>query len=81
MSCMFVVDDALSFFDRCRSGLAPNGIIVIKENICDKGFIVDKAGALSIYRAALVVLKTFANRYSRGHAGHEHLHHTWHICC
>ena len=35
-------EDALAFFERCKTGLLPGGIIVVKENICAKGFVVDK---------------------------------------
>ena len=41
-------DDAISFFVRCRTGLAPGGLIVIKENVCSKGFIVDKVRPLAL---------------------------------
>lgn len=34
--------DLVSFLQRIQSGLAPNGVICIKENIKRKGFIVDK---------------------------------------
>ena len=46
--------DAVAFFQRCKTGLAPGGIIVVKENICAKGFVVDKVGPCSI-RALNVV--------------------------
>mmetsp|Transcript_64721 Transcript_64721/g.159285 ORF Transcript_64721/g.159285 Transcript_64721/m.159285 type:complete len:254 (-) Transcript_64721:263-1024(-) len=35
-------DDFCAFFLRCRYGLKPGGIIVLKENVCKEGFIVDK---------------------------------------
>jgi hypothetical protein len=37
-----VPDDAVAFFGRCAKGLKPGGIIIVKENICKEGFIVDK---------------------------------------
>ena len=40
--CAGHAEDALAFFDRCRAGLLDGGIIVVKENICTKGFVVDK---------------------------------------
>ncbi|KAF5838956.1 alpha-N-methyltransferase NTM1 [Dunaliella salina] len=35
-------DDVVLLFNRCRSGLKPDGLIFVKENICRQGFIVDK---------------------------------------
>ena len=35
-------EDAVAFFERCKTGLAPGGILVVKENVCQKGFVVDK---------------------------------------
>ncbi|KAK9902710.1 hypothetical protein WJX75_003523 [Coccomyxa subellipsoidea] len=34
-------DDLLALLERCKSGLKPGGILVIKENVCERGFIVD----------------------------------------
>eukprot|EP00241_Pyramimonas_parkeae_P023394 CAMPEP_0114285158 /NCGR_PEP_ID=MMETSP0059-20121206/5032_1 /TAXON_ID=36894 /ORGANISM="Pyramimonas parkeae, Strain CCMP726" /LENGTH=265 /DNA_ID=CAMNT_0001406027 /DNA_START=36 /DNA_END=833 /DNA_ORIENTATION=+ len=35
-------DDFVQFFDRCKNGLKPDGIIILKENNCESGFVVDK---------------------------------------
>ncbi len=35
-------DDALAYFERLKMGLTPDGLIVIKENVCASGFVVDK---------------------------------------
>eukprot|EP01135_Chromosphaera_perkinsii_P004660 Nk52_evm9s293 gene=Nk52_evmTU9s293 len=35
-------DDLVSFFRRCKEGLAENGIICVKENLTKEGFLVDK---------------------------------------
>jgi protein N-terminal methyltransferase len=35
-------EDLISFLQRIKTGLAPNGVICIKENIKRKGFLVDK---------------------------------------
>jgi len=35
-------DDFIAFFTRCRRGLKKGGIIVLKENVCKDGFLVDK---------------------------------------
>ncbi|KAJ9528733.1 hypothetical protein QJQ45_020634, partial [Haematococcus lacustris] len=42
--CLLYLTDAdvLLLFARCRQGLQPGGLIFVKENICKKGFIVDK---------------------------------------
>ena len=43
MTCNNAADDAVAFFDRCKAGLEPGGIIVVKENICKHTeFVVDK---------------------------------------
>ncbi|KAK9801358.1 hypothetical protein WJX73_009936 [Symbiochloris irregularis] len=52
-------DDAISFFARCRAGLRPGGIIVLKENICTKGFVVDKEDA-SLTRSNAYLLQLFS---------------------
>jgi hypothetical protein len=33
--------DLLALLERCKAGLKQDGIIIIKENICGTGFIVD----------------------------------------
>ncbi|GJP32940.1 hypothetical protein CLOM_g7605 [Closterium sp. NIES-68] len=35
--------DLIAFLHRCVAGLRPGGIIVLKENTCHKGFVLDKA--------------------------------------
>ena len=35
-------DDFVTFFGRCAAGLRKEGLIVVKENNCKEGFIVDK---------------------------------------
>ncbi len=39
-------DDALAYFERLKTGLTPDGLIVIKENVCASGFVVDKVPLL-----------------------------------
>jgi protein N-terminal methyltransferase len=34
--------DFVSFFAKCKEALTPNGMVVLKDNNCSKGFIVDK---------------------------------------
>ena len=34
-------DDLLQLLKRCRSGLTEGGLVIIKENVCEQGFIVD----------------------------------------
>jgi protein N-terminal methyltransferase len=45
-------DDLVAFFQRCVAGLAPGGVIGVKENIARDGFIMDKDDT-SITRTAL----------------------------
>lgn len=33
--------DAVALFERCKTGLVADGLIVVKENICGEGFVVD----------------------------------------
>lgn len=37
-------DDAVALFERCRTGLKPDGFIFVKENICpaEQNFVVDE---------------------------------------
>ncbi len=39
-------DDALAYFERLKTGLTPDGLIMIKENVCASGFVVDKVPSL-----------------------------------
>ena len=34
-------DDLLQLLERCKSGLKDDGVVIIKENVCEQGFIVD----------------------------------------
>ena len=53
-------DDAVAFFDRCKAGLRPGGIIVVKENICKHtDFVVDKEDS-SLTRSNKYMLQLFA---------------------
>lgn len=42
-TCMYdvIAEDAVQFFRRCASAMRPQGVIFLKENVCDNGFIVD----------------------------------------
>lgn len=54
------VDDAVSFFDRCKTGLKPGGVVVVKENICKHTeFVVDKEDS-SLTRSNKYMLQLFA---------------------
>ena len=45
-------DDFVAFFKRCQKGLKPGGLVVLKENTCTTGFIVDKEDS-SVTRSPL----------------------------
>ena len=34
-------DDAVSFLKRAHAALKPSGVLVVKENVCSTGFVVD----------------------------------------
>ena len=36
-----LADDLVALLERCKAGLREGGIVVIKENVCRTGFIVD----------------------------------------
>lgn len=38
-------DDAAAFFQRCIAKLKPGGLIFVKENVCQEGFVVDNDDA------------------------------------
>ena len=39
---MYLTDeDAIRFFHKCAAAMRPRGVIFLKENVCDAGFIVD----------------------------------------
>ncbi len=40
-SSVYAADDLLAFLERSKAGLKPGGLMIIKENICEQGFIVD----------------------------------------
>ena len=50
--------DAISFFQRCQAGLKPGGLIIVKENICQDGFVVDKDDS-SLSRSNAYMLQLF----------------------
>lgn len=53
-------DDAVAFFDRCKTGLKPGGFVVVKENICKHTeFVVDKEDS-SLTRSNKYMLQLFA---------------------
>ena len=35
-------EDFVAFFERCAKGLRPGGMVILKENTCRKGFVVDE---------------------------------------
>ncbi|KAK9840774.1 hypothetical protein WJX81_003944 [Elliptochloris bilobata] len=51
-------DDALAFFERLKAGMKPDGLIVIKENVCAAGFVVDKEDS-SLTRSNQYLLQLF----------------------
>ena len=51
-------EDAISFFHRCRNGLKPGGRIIVKENICQEGFVVDTDDS-SLSRSNAYMLQLF----------------------
>ena len=34
-------DDLLQLLERCKSGLKEDGLVIVKENVCERGFVVD----------------------------------------
>ena len=38
-------DDAVAFLQRCKEELRPGGMVFVKENVCDNGFVVDREDA------------------------------------
>ena len=51
-------DDLCAFLRRCAAAVKPGGVIVVKENVCEEGFIVDKDDA-SITRSHLYYQQLF----------------------
>lgn len=50
-------DDALAFFERLKAGLRSDGVIIIKENVCASGFVVDKVCTLPFCLSSFNILK------------------------
>ncbi|KAJ1734695.1 hypothetical protein LPJ61_000935 [Coemansia biformis] len=51
-------DDLVAFLQRCVSGLAPGGVVCVKENIAAQGYVVDDEDS-SVTRAAAVFERLF----------------------
>lgn len=51
-------EDVLAFFDRAARSLREDGVIVVKENICKEGFVVDKDDS-SLTRSNTYMLDLF----------------------
>mmetsp|Transcript_7721 Transcript_7721/g.16654 ORF Transcript_7721/g.16654 Transcript_7721/m.16654 type:complete len:257 (-) Transcript_7721:416-1186(-) len=58
--CMLYLtdDDVVQFFSRARTGLKSDGLVVVKENICKEGFVVDKDDS-SLTRSNTYMLELF----------------------
>ena len=52
-------EDAVAFLRRAKSALAPGGVIVLKENHCGSGFVVDKED-FSVTRSTPLFKNLFA---------------------
>ena len=50
--------DVQSMFDRASAGLKPDGLIIVKENVCKEGFIVDNDDS-SLTRSNAYMLDLF----------------------
>ncbi|KAJ2808361.1 hypothetical protein H4R20_000910 [Coemansia guatemalensis] len=50
--------DMIAFLRRCASGLAPNGLVCVKENIARQGYIVDKEDS-SVTRTEAIFERIF----------------------
>ncbi|KAJ2707681.1 hypothetical protein H4R19_004880 [Coemansia spiralis] len=51
-------NDLVAFLQRCASGLAPDGVVCVKENISSRGYIVDEEDS-SVTRAASIYERLF----------------------
>ncbi|KAJ2823658.1 hypothetical protein IWW50_003683 [Coemansia erecta] len=51
-------EDLISFFDRCVQGLAPGGVVCVKENVAGSGYVVDSEDS-SVTRSAAVFEELF----------------------
>ena len=38
-------EDLLQLLERCKAGLKEDGLVIIKENVCERGFVVDPVSA------------------------------------
>ncbi|PSC68762.1 alpha N-terminal methyltransferase 1 [Micractinium conductrix] len=38
-------DDLIAFLQRSAAALKPGGVLIVKENVCEKGFVVDNSDA------------------------------------
>ncbi|KND01950.1 N-terminal protein methyltransferase [Spizellomyces punctatus DAOM BR117] len=52
-------DDFIAFFQRCKQGLKPNGLIGVKENVTSQGVDVDKEDS-SVTRSNAILKELFA---------------------
>ena len=41
-------EDLLQLLERCKDGLKEDGLVIIKENVCERGFVVDPVSAFAI---------------------------------
>ncbi|OLY78117.1 N-terminal Xaa-Pro-Lys N-methyltransferase 1 [Smittium mucronatum] len=51
--------DLVSFFKNCVRGLTPNGVIVVKENVCVAGIVVDEVDS-SVTRSSQILQDVFS---------------------
>lgn len=56
-----IPDDAVAFLHRCIAALKPHGLIFVKENICNEGFIVDSEDA-SVTRSHEYYMELFTEK-------------------
>ena len=42
-------EDLLQLLERCKAGLKEDGLVIIKENVCERGFVVDPVSASVSY--------------------------------
>ena len=41
-------EDLLQLLERCKAGLKEDGLVIIKENVCERGFVVDLVSACAL---------------------------------
>ncbi|PVU86484.1 hypothetical protein BB559_004270 [Furculomyces boomerangus] len=51
-------EDLVSFLIKCKTGLSPNGIIFVKENVCSFNYVVDKQDS-SVTRSSVIFESLF----------------------